>query len=203
MDRSQFSIGEKIQAKAKSPPYNYNDAYLAEHMAKFEDRLFDAGYEDLPAEQMRWQVQRWIWDSLFPNEKESFPGLTPNNLTISPRKSTEAPVLNVNIGRGEQEHEMKKSKLDPMETIREEEEKEEEDEEQDQKLQRTASSMDISMMTDAAVASCLVCGSTSHDTDCTSKVIHERVLDCSVAGHGLFVFGTASGCPKCSDSGIQ
>lgn len=63
-DRSQSPTSEKIRAKAQSALYNYTNAYVTETVAFFEDRLFEEEYAELSEAQMRWHVQRWLWNFL-------------------------------------------------------------------------------------------------------------------------------------------
>lgn len=45
---------------------------------------------------------------------------------------------------------------------------------------------------------CERCGSCGHqETECTSKVLQERVLECSVVEHSIYIYGQMDGCPKC------
>lgn len=105
------------------------------------------------------------------------------------------------IRKASRRGEAKSSKITQMETIPEESEGEEE---QRHSAERTVDARHASVIAIAGVASCAVCGSRAHrDMECTSKVIHERVLDCSVSSHGLYVFGMADGCPKCNEARVQ
>lgn len=112
-----------------------------------------------------------------PNETDRFPGTKPRALPVV--KKEDAPrEPNVKIRMTPQRKEEKKIKNEENEISAE---------------------MSALCLSVGAPLLCLRCGSRTHEElKCTSKVLQERVLECSVLGHGMYIFGKTEGCPKCS-----
>ena len=112
-----------------------------------------------------------------PTETDRFPGTKPRALPVV--KKEDAPQeLTVKIRKTPHIKEEKKIK----------------NEEKEISLETSAPSLSVE-----APLLCLRCGSRTHEElKCTSKVLQERVLECSSLGHGMYIFGKTEGCPKCS-----
>ncbi|PVH84508.1 hypothetical protein DL98DRAFT_651717 [Cadophora sp. DSE1049] len=170
------SITPKLLSKAKQAPYKYSGADIDRAKATCEDRLFEGEYAGPQPEVMKWQAQRWLWNTLFPNETDRFPGTKPRELPVV--KKEDAPKgLSAKIRKSPIEKEDKKSKHEEKASITE--------------------TSALSPCTEVP-RTCTRCGSRTHEEHaCTSKVLQERVLQCSVSGHDVYIFGKAAGCPKC------
>ncbi|KAK0107216.1 hypothetical protein ONS95_003918 [Cadophora gregata] len=168
-----------LLSKAKQDAYKHSDDEIARARALCEDMLFEDEHAGLQLQVMKWQVQRWLWNTLFPHEEDRFPGTKPRNLPVV-KKENAPKGLGVKIRKTPRS-------------------KEEKDNEGDEKPIVAATNV-LSISAESPHL-CVTCGSYSHEEHaCTSKVLHERVLECLVVGHGMYIFGKTAGCPKCLES---
>lgn len=170
------SIAPKLLSKAKQAPYKYSCADITRAKESCEDRLFEDEYAGLQLEVMKWQVQRWLWNALFPNETDRFPGTKPRELPAV-KKEDASKEMTVKIRKTSNHKEGKKSKQEEKETTIE---------------------TNFVFPSSEAPSLCSRCGSRTHEEHAyTSKVLQERLLQCSVRGHGMYIFGMTDGCPNC------
>jgi len=53
-----------VWEKAKAAPYNYSQEVVVGKFEEFSKKIKEPHYKNLTSHQKRWQVSRWLWDSL-------------------------------------------------------------------------------------------------------------------------------------------